>query len=512
MKAIKKLALLLIALLVIPPIVPANAGTVEKETTLLVDGQLNNTDWFDAEDSTYMEEDKLHFPADGFGNTRVISKSIAQEDLAYKNMFTLSAQVQITELPENEKFIFAIGLDSIEAFSGEPGNIEIEITNNGSLQMGVVYYEENGNASVIAEPKAIGVQVGDFFTVTLRADTARNLDIAVNGVTVFAFTEISSLEGRIGFLKTSHCGAYMSEATAEFTHYDRPENPNLTENFETEIYNNNLFTTNFISYARYPAYIAVEDVEGNSSLRFYNMKLGYFGTKYAYSNFELTFDVPLYLRNMVKDENGKMTASPTMEFLVSIGDDAKDFSGFGYATSVEAIRFTKDTVHGLNHTPEKFRVKYGEKGYCDIATDEGFSVLLRMVDGHLEVGMKALDADKFDMIAAADYEDFRTGYIKIWSVNDGNFAIDNIKITNLDDSAKLTDVEFQSAAFVSKDYDYQPSELVFRPQDQINTKQNNTNSLNWQPVIIAGFVSVAIILCAATVSVCLKKRKSKEVA
>ena len=91
-------------------------------------------------------------------------------------------------------------------------------------------------------------------------------------------------------------------------------------------------------------------------------------------------------------------------------------------------------------------------------------------------------------------------------------AVDNIKITNLDDSAKLTDVEFQSAAFVSEDYDYQPSELVFRPQDQINTKQNNTNSLNWQPVIIAGFVSVAIILCAATVSVCLKKRKSKEVA
>ena len=130
----------------------------------------------------------------------------------------------------------------------------------------------------------------------------------------------------------------------------------------------------------------------------------------------------------------------------------------------------------------------------------------------MEVGMKALDAEKFDMIAAADYEDFRTGYIKIWSVNDGNFEVDNIQITNLDDNANLADVEFQSAAFVSEDYDYQPSELVFRPQDQINTKQNNTNSLNWQPVIIAGFVSVAIILCAVIVSVCLKKNKSKEVA
>ena len=512
MKAIRILALLLIAILVITPIVPANAGTMEKETSLLVDGQMNNTDWFDAEDSTYMDADKLIFPADGYENTRVISKTIAQEDPAYQDMFALNTQLQITELPENEKFIIAIGLDSIEAFSGEPGNIEVEITNDGSLKMGVVYYEENGTATALAAPKAIGVQVGETFTVTLGADTNRNLNIAVNGTNVCALTEAPSLEGRIGFLKTGKCGASVSETTACFTHYDRPENPNFTEDFETEIYNNNLFTTNFISYVRYPAYIAVEDIGGNNALRFYNMKLGYFGTKYTYSNFELTFDVPLYLRNMVKDENGKMMESPTMEFLVSIGDDAKDFGGFGYATSEEAIRFSKEAVHGMNHTPEKFRVTYADKGYFDKTSDEGYSVLVRMVDGHLEVGMKALNSEEFDIIAKADYEDFRTGYIKIWSVNDGNFAIDNIKITNLDDDANLTDVEFQSAAFVSEDYDYQPPEMEFRPQDQTNTKQNKAGSLNWKPVMVAGSISAVIILCAVIVSVCLKKRKSKEVA
>ena len=204
------------------------------------------------------------------------------------------------------------------------------------------------------------------FTVTMCADTQRNLDISVNGNVVFDLNEMPSLEGRLGFLKTGYCGANISGATLNFTHYDRPVNPNLTEDFETEIYNNNLFTTNFISYVRYPAYIAVEDVDGNNALRFYNMKLGYFGTKYTYSNFELTFDVPYFLRNMVKDENGKMIASPTMEFLVSVGDDAQDFSGFGYATSVEAIRFTKDTVHGMNHTPEKFRAQYkhSKSAFC----------------------------------------------------------------------------------------------------------------------------------------------------
>jgi hypothetical protein len=242
------------------------------------------------------------------------------------------------------------------------------------------------------------------------------------------------------------------------------------------------------------------------------MKLGYFGTKHTYSNFELTFDVPYYLRSNVKDENGNTIEGPTKEFVLSFGDDALDFSGFGYATSTEAISFTSQRAYGMNHSPEKFRVEYDKKGYFDPNTNEGFSVMLRVVDGHMELGMKSLEAEKFDIIAQADYEDFRTGYIKIWSVNEGNFVIDNIKITNLDENANLTDVEFKSAAFVSEDYDYQPPELEFRPQDQINTENKTANSIEWLPIIITASISVVVVLCSAVISSCLKKRKDKEVA
>ena len=207
-----------------------------------------------------------------------------------------------------------------------------------------------------------------------------------------------------------------------------------------------------------------------------------------------------------------MVAAPTMEFLVSIGDDAMDFNGFGYATSVEAIRITKNTVHGMNHTPEKFRVNYIDKGFSAIDSDEGFSVLVRVVDGHLEVGMKDLDAEKFSIIAEADYEDFRTGYVKIWSVNDGNFAVDNIKITNLDDTPNLKEVEFASAAFVYEDYEYTPADLVFRPRDSANTDTTGANSINWMPVIITAAASAVVIVCAVVISASMKKKKSKEVA
>lgn len=507
MKAIKKLALLLIALLVITPIVPAQAGTVEKDSSLIVDGQLNSTDWFDAEDSTYTEDGKLIFPADNLGNTRVISKIIAQEDSAYQTMFTVSAKLQLAQLPENEKFIFAMGLDSIEAFQGEAGNIEIEITNNGKLQLGVVSYNAEGTAETLAAPQNIGVSLGDEFTLTVIATTDHQVKVSVNDGDVCKLTAEEDLQGRIGFMQTGNCSASITLCNANFTQYERPENPNISEDFETEIFNDNWFTTNFISSVRYPAYVAVEELEGNSVLMYHNAKLTYFGTKYAYSNFELTFDVPYYLRNMVKDENGNMTAAPTMEFVVSFGDDAVDFNGFGYATSSEAIRFTKDTVHGMNHSPEKFRAQYDNKGYFDPATNEGFSVMLRMTDGHLEVGMKALEDEKFDILAEADYEDFRTGYIKIWSVNDANFAIDNFKLTNLDKDADLIDTGFEGATILQEDFDYQPAEPVFRPVDQTGQKEPT----NWMPVIITGGACAATVVISIVIALCMKKnRKPKE--
>lgn len=512
MKAIKIIALLIVVLLVISPVIPAQAGTMEKTINLIENDQLNSTDWFDAEDATYIEDGKLIVPADGFGNIRIISKTLAVEDSTYHTLFAASATLQIMELPENDKFIFAMGLDSIEANRGEPGNIEVEFTNNGGLQVGVTAYDENGEASVLESPKKLGIELEELFALSVTATTDHKVSISINGQSVFSLDGLEGLEGRIGFLQAGNSGIQITQCTADFLHYDRPQNTNIVEDFETEIYNNNLFTTNFISGVRYPSYIAVEEFDGNNALHFYNMKLGYFGTKHTYSNFEFTFDVPYYLRSNVKDENGNTVEGPTKEFVLSFGDDALDFSGFGYATSTEAIAVTSQRAYGMNHKPEKFRVEYDKLGYFDPETNEGFSVMLRVVDGHMELGMKSLDAEEFDIIAEADYEDFRTGYIKIWSVNEGNFIIDNIKITNLDDNANLIDVDFQSAAFVSEDFDYQPPKLEFRPQEQINNDNQNAKSVEWLPIIITASASAVLVLCSAVISGCLKKRKGKEVA
>lgn len=508
MKAIKRIALLLIAVFVITPVMLAQAGTVNKNVSLLTDGQINSTDWFDAEDSTYVEEGKLILPADPTISTRVISKMIAQKDAVNEVMFEVSAKLRIVQLSESDKFIFAMGLDSIEAFSEEAGNIQIEITNNGALQLGVVSYNEEGVPSIVVAPKSIGVKLDKDFALSVVATSDNQIKVSIDGRIVCTAVIEGDLEGRIGFLQTGACGAQIAACEAAFTKYERPENPNVAEDFETEIFNKNWFTTNFISSVRYPAYVAVEELDGNNVLMFHNAKLTYFGTKYAYSNFELTFDVPYYLRNMIKDESGYLLAAPTAEFLVSVGDDAVDFNGFGYATSTEAIRFTKDTVHGMNHTPEKFRANYGSKGYFDKSSNEGFSVLVRMVNGYLEVGVKALNADKYDILTKTYYEDFRTGYVKIWSVNDANFAIDNFKITNLDDKGNVIDAGFQGATIIQDDFDYVPAEPVFRPTEGAKAEAKT----DWTPVLYTAIGCAGLLLVSVIVKAFLTKKAKKEAA
>lgn len=508
MKAIKRIALLLIAVFVITPVVLAQAGTVEKNVSMIVDGQLNSTDWFDAEDSTYAEDGKLVLPFDPTISTRVISKMIVQQDPVNEVMLAVNAKLQINRLAENDKFIFAMGLDSIEALSGEAGNIEIEITNKSGLQLSLVAYDENGTPETLVAPKAVGISLDKDFTLAVVATSDNQVKVSVNGKVVCTATVQSNLEGRIGFLQSGACGVKITSCEASFTKYERPENPNISEDFEREIFNKNWFTTNFISSVRYPAYVAVESFNGNNVLMFHNAKLTYFGTKYAYSNFELTFDVPYYLRNMIKDENGYLLAAPTAEFLVSVGDDAVDFNGFGYDTSTEAIRFTKDTVHGMNHTPEKFRANYGSKGYFDMSSNEGFSVLVRMVNGYLEVGIKALDGDKYDILAKTYYEDFRTGYVKIWSVNDANFAIDNFKITNLDDKGNVIDAGFQGATIIQDDFDYVPAEPVFRPTEGAKAEAKT----DWTPVLYTAISCAGLLLVSVIVKAFLTKKAKKEAA
>ena len=141
-------------------------------------------------------------------------------------------------------------------------------------------------------------------------------------------------------------------------------------------------------------------------------------------------------------------------------------------------------------------------------SNEGFSVLVRMVNGYLEVGIKALDGDKYDILTKTYYEDFRTGYVKIWSVNDANFAIDNFKITNLDDKGNVIDAGFQGATIIQDDFDYVPAEPVFRHTEGAKAEAKT----DWTPVLYTAIGCAGLLLVSVIVKACLTKKGKKEAA
>lgn len=251
------------------------------------------------------------------------------------------------------------------------------------------------------------------------------------------------------------------------------------------------------------------EYKGSNVLRFQNTGLSYFGTKHTYSNFELTFDVPYFVRQVVRDEAGNVLEMPTM-FGVSFGDTAKEFASYeyGYAGSTDLIYFDTNHVCSHNQKPIIIKEEYSNKGFFDKNTNEGFSVQLRMVDGHLTVGMKSLDAENFKVIAKANYDSFRTGYIKMWTLGDGNVAVDNIQLKNLDDGANLIEVPFKAALIEVEPYEYQEEELVFMPD--VKGQSEEVEEFLWKSIVTYTVISsLAVLVASAVVMVVIIQRKKK---
>ena len=133
---------------------------------------------------------------------------------------------------------------------------------------------------------------------------------------------------------------------------------------------------------------------------------------------------------------------------------------------------------------------------------------MRMIDGQMTVFLKSAQAEQYDEIYSYKIGDSTPlGYIHIWSSGRGNFALDNLKVTNLDTDANLKEVNYK--AFVVEntgDWEYQPQEVVYLD------KAENTTGFNWK-MIVAGEVIVGIVVLTGSIVFAKVggKRKKKEV-
>lgn len=502
---LKHISFLLVSMLVVGSIhvLPAKAGS----SSVVVDSssyekELDTSLWNSPNNDVQVQDGTLVFPNESTDTTSLITRVNARISEYHDELVSAEAAMQFNELPEGETFVLAFGLASVEALMGEPGNVEIHFTNNGGLNVSVKAYNDDGEAVTVAEPTACGA-VSSTIKTKASISTDNVLTLTVNGKQICSAEIPCTGEGRVGFLQTGSCGVKVSDVRIVCYEYDRPENTDIYEDFEKEAINTNTLTARMV-YASSnfaPSGMLIEEIDGNRALRFQNSGPSYVGTTHQYSNFEMTFDVVYLQREVKMDEEGNIVIPKSDNFAVSFGDEAADYTSYGYETSTDMLIFEAgSTVRSLNTENVGYAI---DKGYPFYAADcdKDFTVRVSVIDSIITVGIKWIEEENFTEIMKYQVsETTPTGYVHIWtSALTANFAIDNLSIVNKDKDANLVEVDYESALVTAPaDYDYKPMEYVY--SDEV-TEDDDFNLYLVIPAVAA--------LCVVTLGIALLVKKSR---
>lgn len=437
--------LLTVALMTVSALAPMETKAGNSE--LLLDGEsLETSDWNNPEGDVLVEDKKLVFPEESTDYTRFIAKNPVKKEEKATNLVTLDASIKFNKLPQGKSFILAFGLSSIESLPGEAGNIEVAFTNNGGIKAGVTVYNDEGTAQVLVAPKNCGISLNREAKVNVTITTDSNIEVSVNNQKVGSGKLPVSGEGRVGFLQTGECSAVVSNVELIHYEYDRPENTNVVEDFEKGAIDTSKLTAKMLWAAvNAPIGQVVQDYNGSQVLMHINTGAAYIGTVYQYSNFEMTFDVP-YL-NVIKEykEDGSLAMVGFDKLMVALGGEKADWDTTRYDLASEVVVLENGTVYS-NSNREAYSATLTKNPFAE---GKPFSMQVKMVDSIMTVGIKWLEEENFQTVLQYKLKGGTpTGHLHIWAPTASNFAIDNLKITNLDDGANVIETEYKSGKIV----------------------------------------------------------------
>lgn len=504
-KMLQKICSVILMLFVVNVMVlPVHAGSSE----IVVDASTYETEissalWKNIDDDVVVENGVIVFPNESTDMTGLITKTNAKSSDKHENLVTAKATIQFTNLPEGEQFAFALGLGSVEATMGEAGNIEVLFYNNGSLKAMVKVYTDDGDAEVVMEERDCG-SVSSPQQISAVISNEQVLTLSINGTEAVNTKLPVSGEGRVGFLQSGSCGARVSEVEVVSYRYDNPENVNALEDFESGSINTNVWTSKMPipCYSYFPTGTNIVQEDGNYVFKFNNSGCAYLGTKYQYSNFELTFDVPYLQRKHVQDEEGNIVTPKCENFAVSIGGEASDYNDTGYVNAADLIIFSGNSTITSWHTQQNADAGAAGYPYFSAECDKGFSVKISVIDSVITVGMKWIEEEEFtDIFQYQVTRETPLGYVHLWTTAGvANLAIDNLKIENKDIDPVLTEVEYKSGMIE------RPADFAYTSMERVYQEKEETEEFNWY--LIPAAVAVVCVVAVAVIA-CVTNRKKK---
>ncbi len=474
----------------------AGYSRVSVESESLVDSL--DASWNNPDADLIVKEGKIYFPAESTQDTRLITAQRFTADEYFDEFLNLDLSMNLKQLPEGKRFVIALGLDYAESYYGEEESVEIFFENRGGIHVGAQAYDEEGQATVVAEAKRCTASLGKDTRVAIDINKDMSVKVAINGKVVQTFVSPNKVEGRVGFMQTGSCEVILDDIRVETQIYDRPENTNIYEDFESGKLDTNLFTSKMTHVIAYPAGLSIEKYNGNYVMMFRHSNVGDFGTVHDYSNFEMTFDMPYFQWEDVVNEDGLVTQRCTGAVILSFGGEPSGEQWFGHETAAESFIFSPNLLYTWKGRES---LTIDSSKYCDIANNEGFSVKLTVLDKKVTLALKLLDSDEYEEMFSLEMDYTPLGKIQFWS-SDTTFALDNLKITNLDNNPNL--IELEKAYYVpegTEDWEYQEAERVYVDATEPET------GFKWPILLVYAVIAGEVVIVAAVIIRLVRKRK-----
>ena len=490
------------------PVIPAEAGS----SNLIVDSssfakELDTMLWNATDSRVSAENGKLVFSAESRKSTALITKTIAANTGYHNELVSVDVTMDLSNIPSGETFVAALGLGSIEAVMGEAGNVEIQFTNDGGVKMSAVVYDMDGKKTELVAARAVGSSSKVKIKATISSEAV--FVLSLNGSQVCNEKLPIAGEGRVGFLQTGSCAVTISDLKMVAHRYDRPENLDIYEDFEEESINVNELTARsvYVTGHYVPYGMEIKEVNGNRVMEFKNLSAGYLGSLHQYSNFELTFDVINLQRVSEIDEEGNVLVPKNESIAVSFGDEAEDYTDWGYMTSPDAVVFDSASVVYSMNLGHKQDAKAKGYGYASVDCDRDYTICVSVIDGIVTVSMKWIDEENFTEILKYKVSDVTPlGYVHIWAAGVyTNFSIDNVSLINKDIDPNTIEVDFKSAVYeVPEDFKYEKIGYVYRDD------ANEGKEEGFSPYFMIPIVAVLCAVAFGTVCLVTKKKARKE--
>lgn len=332
---VKKFLLVLVAIVLsFSLFIPATTGFAGVSKMEIASIASKETGWEFSETDGIEWGETVQFKTTTLADATVATSTYFNEGIEFgvKIYSEFTSKVKITSFDQDSYLGFSWGLEDYTDKIGTNGGLQVyfKAGSTGKITVGT---ELVGNNATKKETPDVA-DIGEEFNFTVQITVDKKLKVFIGNVD--ATPELVQdytnpfVGGVFAFGQKGKVTAEIFSLVIDYYGYSTCNAPNYTETFDATDplhtdskagYNKKMFASYGKTSIFMPSFVEVKTNEqtGNSYLRIQNVNYSHIMTRYAYSNFEMTFDLFDMPNKVVLDQDGNVISYCAPHLMIYVG-------------------------------------------------------------------------------------------------------------------------------------------------------------------------------------------------